>query len=286
MLRKILPFLPETPTNSYCEPYCGASAIFFAKEAAQVEILNDLDGGIINLFRCLQDPEKYKLLEHRILHTLYSRSEFQKAIAIIYHGAEPQDEISRAWAKYVVMNMGYAGRQPYTVGNWSRAFKKTSGMGDVNNTWLMRLSMLPDWHKRLLRAQIDNRPALECIQYWDNLGETTFYVDPPYPESTRKGKAYTFDMVEEDHVDLMKVLDTVRGPVIMSGYYVPAIHDEYLDKNWKRISWETAAYSSRGRGTGVMGTGEALRVCPRTEVLFLNEYAQSRLSTEARSRLL
>jgi DNA adenine methylase len=36
----------------YCEPFYGGAAIFFAKEPAPVDIINDANGEIINFTRC------------------------------------------------------------------------------------------------------------------------------------------------------------------------------------------------------------------------------------------
>jgi DNA adenine methylase len=44
----ILDLIPEH--QLYCEPFCGGAAIFFAKEPAKVEIINDTNRELINFF--------------------------------------------------------------------------------------------------------------------------------------------------------------------------------------------------------------------------------------------
>jgi DNA adenine methylase len=36
------------------EPFCGAAALFFLKEPAKVEVLNDINGDLINLYRVIK----------------------------------------------------------------------------------------------------------------------------------------------------------------------------------------------------------------------------------------
>lgn len=65
--------------------------------------------------------------------------------------------------------------------------------------------------ERLLRVQIENRPALEVIQLYDS-SETLFYCDPPYSHETRgDSKAYGFEMTDTEHEELAEVLHQVKG---------------------------------------------------------------------------
>lgn len=46
------------PHHTYLEPYFGSGAVFFKKEPSAIETINDLDGNVVNLFKCIQeDPE-------------------------------------------------------------------------------------------------------------------------------------------------------------------------------------------------------------------------------------
>jgi site-specific DNA-adenine methylase len=60
----------------------------------------------------------------------------------------------------------------------------------------------------------------------------SIYADPPYILSTRTTSSYKNEMTNEDHVELLEVLDKHPGPVILSGYSHP-IYDEIL-KHWRR----------------------------------------------------
>ena len=41
----------------YCEPFCGAASVLLRKPRSRIEIINDLDSEVTNLFQILRDPE-------------------------------------------------------------------------------------------------------------------------------------------------------------------------------------------------------------------------------------
>ncbi len=50
MVKNLLPLIP--PHREYIEPYFGAGSLFFAKQPADIETINDLDSGVVNFFSC------------------------------------------------------------------------------------------------------------------------------------------------------------------------------------------------------------------------------------------
>ena len=52
MITKILPLIAEHKV--YCEPFFGGGAIFFAKEPAQVEVINDTNKEVVNFYRIVK----------------------------------------------------------------------------------------------------------------------------------------------------------------------------------------------------------------------------------------
>lgn len=104
---------------------------------------------------------------------------------------------------------------------------------------------------------MENDQAENIIQRWDG-EETFFYVDPPYPISTRKNSdGYGFDMTDPDHERLAKILHAARGMVMISGYACE-LYDKILYADWIRI--ETKAWADRGQ--------------ERVEVVWLNKAAE------------
>ncbi len=82
---------------------------------------------------------------------------------------------------------------------------------------------------RLLRVQIENRPAVEVIKLYDS-ADTLFYCDPPYVHVTRgDDNAYGFEMSDEDHRTLATALRDCNGRVAISGYRCDLMDSLYED---------------------------------------------------------
>ncbi|MDZ4790285.1 MAG: DNA adenine methylase [Hyphomicrobiales bacterium] len=92
---------------------------------------------------------------------------------------------------------------------------------------------MPDIADRLLRVQIENRPAIDVIRIYDDPG-TLFYCDPPYLHETRgDAKAYGFEMNQEQHRDLAAALRHCKAKVAISGYRCDLMDKLY--RGWRRF---------------------------------------------------
>jgi DNA adenine methylase len=234
--------------------------------------LNDLDQRIVNLYRVLQDREKFRELLHRLIWTPYSRAEFARALEIL---KDPEaDEVSRAWAFFVVQNQGFSGKPDVkTAGRWGRSLLTTNrGMAETTNKWRVHLRLLSHWHQRLSRVQIDSVDALQAIRYWDT-PDTVFYVDPPYVPETRgdyQTSRYRHEFELEDHQRLVETLLQVRGKVLLSGYD-HSVYRSLEEAGWHKVMREVTSHAvARTRVSGVLGPGSARAKAPRTEVLWMN----------------
>lgn len=263
MAAKIVPFI-DVGLPRYVEPFCGGASIFFAKQPAAHEVLNDLDGEVVNLFRVLQSPVLARLLVERLAATPYSRAEFARALAVDGDAGA----VDRAWAFFTRQNQGFGGRAG-TVGNWGIGFRSYNRLPDQISKWRMRVLRLPLQAERLSRAFIDNRDAVACLRHWDT-PETLHYVDPPYVHSTRKAKdEYAHEMTDADHVRLLDCLRELQGVVVLSGYSTP-LYDEAL-AGWRRLDFKTACHAAgRTRGSKLRGKGAALRHVARVECVWLS----------------
>lgn len=223
----LLPLLPAA--HHYCEPFGGSAAVLLNRDPAAVETYNDLDGEVVNFFRVLRD-QKDALIE-AIGLTPFAREEFAAAVAA---NGEPLAALERARRFFVRARQVRTGlAQTASIGRWANC-KQTSraGMAGAVSRWLGSVEALPEIAARLLRVQIENRPALEVIRLYDSRG-TLFYCDPPYPHGARgDSKAYRFEMSDADHRALAAVLRRVRGKVAISGYRCALM--DVLYKGWRR----------------------------------------------------
>jgi DNA adenine methylase len=224
----LLPLLPAA--HHYCEPFAGSAAILINRVPSPVETYNDIDGDVVNFFKVLRDtPED---LSRAIALTPFSREEFYIAINGPTHGVSRLERARRFYVRARQARTGLA--QTATLGRWANC-KDTSraGMSGVVSRWLGGIEALGEIGDRLMRVQIENRPATDVIRLYD-APETLFYCDPPYLHETRgDSNAYRFEMDEEGHRELAIMLHRIKGKAAISGYRC-ALMDE-LYKGWRRF---------------------------------------------------
>jgi DNA adenine methylase len=227
-LNWLLPLLPEC--HHYCEPFGGSAAVLLNRAPAPVETYNDLDGEVAHFFRILRD-RKEDLVE-AIGLTPFSREEFHRAVAS--NGSQTFDGVERARLFFVRARQARTGlAQTASLGRWANC-KRTSraGMSGVVSRWLGSVQGLPEIAERLLRVQIENRPALEVIRIYDD-ARTLFYCDAPYVHASRgDAKAYGFEMDDAEHRELAAALTRCAGKVAISGYRCDLMDELY--RGWAR----------------------------------------------------
>lgn len=227
-LNWLLPLLPSC--HHYCEPFAGSAAVLLNREPSPVETYNDIDGEAANFFRVLRD-HKSEIVE-RIGLTPFSREEFYYSVT---KNPARADDIERARLFYVRARQARTGlAQTASLGRWANC-KNTSraGMSGVVSRWLGAVEDLPHIALRLLRVQIENRPAVGIIRLYDDR-KTLFYCDPPYVHVSRGDKkAYGYEMKDDEHRELAYVLNRCKGKAAISGYRCDLMDELY--KGWKRI---------------------------------------------------
>jgi DNA adenine methylase len=227
-LNWLLPLLPYT--QHYCEPFGGSAAVLLNREASPIETYNDLDGEVVNFFRVLRDQTDE--LVKAIGLTPFSFEEFASAVG---DGAAQLPDLERARRFFVRARQVRTGlAQTASVGRWAHCrLTSRAGMSGAVSRWLGSIEGLPPIAERLLRVQIENRPAIEVIERYDSEG-TLFYCDPPYPHEARgDSRAYQFEMTTEEHIELSRVLKQVKGKVAISSYRCQLMDDLY--SRWRCV---------------------------------------------------
>ncbi len=198
----ILKNIPEHTT--YVEPFLGGGAVFWAKEPSKVEVINDLNGEVVNFYRVCQKffPE----LQARVQETLHSRSSYRDAM-VIYENPQLFPETDRAWAFYTVTNQGRSGK----IGTWGYG---TTGNAVEKKVANRRADFSQAYAERLARVQIDCDDALRIIHYRDR-AETFFYIDPPYFNSNM---GHYGGYTESDFRNLLDACAVLQGKFLLSSY--------------------------------------------------------------------
>lgn len=219
-LNDLLPLIPIT--RIYVEPFGGGAAVLLNRPPSEIEVYNDLDEQLVNLFRVLRDHDAYRQFRRSIALTPYARSEFIRSLDV----SGKCDEVEMAAAFYTKLNQSVSGKRLAGIGDWSR--NRT-----INNAdrWFARQETLGLIVHRIRNVQLECRDAIEVIQAFDG-PDTTFYCDPPYILETRGGnKYYAVEPGDDWHKDLVAVLTTCTGAVVLSGYDHP-IYAVLKDAGW------------------------------------------------------
>lgn len=235
------------PHNCYVEPFCGGASVLFRKNPSVTEVINDLNGEILNFFDVLRD--RADELIRAIELTPYSRAELSRAKVLVV------DPLERARRFYV------RSLQAFSSGEGARAIAWRIQMNDHSlvNRWNKTSHLWTTAH-RLKLVQIECDTAEVVINRFDD-SNTLFYVDPPYVHSTRTSASdYAYEMTDSEHTALSEQLNTVKGMVVLSGYDCHLYRDLYA--GWKFVSVET----------------DTVQKTKRTECLWINENALKRQS--------
>lgn len=215
----ILSMIPKH--RIYCEPFFGGGAVFFAKPPAELEVINDTNGELINFYRVLKTD--FKNLEREIKCTLHSR-EYHQAAKVVLGYPQLFNDVKRAWAIWTLANQSFASK---LGGTWRCDLQKSSSPKRLSNK---RNSFTEEYAKRLEQAQIENRDALKVIKLWDSK-DAFFYCDPPYFNSDMGHyKGYT----EQDFENLLIALSELKGKFLLSSY-----PSEILERYTKKYKWNT-----------------------------------------------
>jgi len=219
----LLPLLP--PAKHYCEPFAGSAAVLINRKPSLIETYNDVDGGVVNFFRVLRDQRE--ALVQAIGLTPFSKLEFELAIEEPTGDLSPVERARRFYIRARQVRTGLA--QTASVGRWAHCtLTSRAGMAGAVSRWLGAIEHLPEIAQRLLRVQFENAPAAEVIERYDSK-DTLFYCDPPYPHDSRgDSKAYGYEMTDDEHRKLSKVLKKCKGKVAVSSYHSP-LNDEIFE---------------------------------------------------------
>jgi len=238
----LLPLLPKC--HHYCEPFAGSAAVLLNRETSPVETYNDIDGNVVNFFRVLRD--RYEELIRAIALTPFSREEYYRAIYGSTNGISDVEFARRFYIKARQTRTGLA--QTASLGRWANC-KDTSraSMSGVVSRWLGGINALDDIAQRLIRVQIENRPAVDVIRLYD-APNTLFYCDPPYLHATRGDtKAYGFEMDQGQYQEFAEAVSECKGKVVVSGYDHPSMDELFKPGKWfKTMGPHKTIHSTKG----------------------------------------
>lgn len=215
-LRKnILAQFPEPQQyDRYIEVFGGAGWILFSRDRhAKKEVYNDINGELVNLYRCVKYHAQE--LQRELEFLLMSREQFNWAKG---QNAEHMTDIQRASRFYILIKESY--------GCDLRSF----GVRGIN--LLSAVDYLKEVAVRLSGVVIENRDFEKLIKTYD-CGTALFYLDPPYYGTE---KYYSGGFGEADHVRLKNILEKISGMFILSYNDCDFVRDLYKDYKILEVS--------------------------------------------------
>ena len=244
------------PHNCWVEAFCGSSAVTLAKPPAPIEIINDVDGEIVNVFRQLRNNSK--MLCKQIELTPYSEEELLHARN---ENSENLNDLERARQFLIKSMMAINGAFGDSKGgfSYSDSYSRNNTEARVNR-WNNLPERLDKVVGRLKDVRIENKDAKKLIERFIDRPATLIYLDPPYLAERVNG--YEIEANDYNfHLDLLNLICTSKSMIFISGYK-NELYSELLteDKGWSLKEIKTTTKGSNGS------------VKNRTEVIWMNSH--------------
>ena len=234
---KVVQYFP--PYYAWVEAFCGSASITFAKEPAQIEIINDIDDQIVNFFEQLRN-NKEALLES-INFTPYASAEFYLS-QIDESGLSPLEKARRFVVRAMMTINGAYGKSKAGF-SYSQSYSRNSVEARVNR-WNNLPERLIPIAERLKNVRIEKRDARALLNMFINRPATLVYLDPPY--LTKRCHEYNHDVnYEEFHKELLEICNKAKCMIVLSGYQ-SELYDSMLSE---KDGWVKSTLKTTTRGT-------------------------------------
>lgn len=250
MLEKLEALIPEH--QIYMEPFIGSGALALNHIKSPVEIINDLDGDIANLFRVMSDREKGNELIERLSHVAYDRTVFDAAREEQKNNFKGYNSIEKAVLTYIMISQSFnAARSSFSKGGYASTELYHQDM----------LDNLPRVYERLEHVKIFNVDALDLLECYVDNEKVFAFLDPPYRHDLRgknANKIYKCELSEIQQIRLLKIIRNAKAKILLCGYKAEKgidLYDAYLlPYGWKCYKLMDVPKSAQNKATRDIAT--------------------------------
>jgi DNA adenine methylase len=208
LLEHILSLITEH--SIYVEVFGGSGKVLLNKPKSKIEVWNDYDKRLANLFYVV--AFKFEEFYGKVRALIYSRELYSKVIEELKKvGKIELGDVDAAVKTYYMLCCVFSGNG--LNNNVSRGSFKYSKLENMAEVYWRRLHELGYIRERLSGVIVECEDFENVIKRWDS-EETFFYLDPPYYGVNN----YYGDFRREDHERLLKLLKEVKGKWLLSGY--------------------------------------------------------------------
>ena len=244
LLDPIMARLPEH--QCYAEAFIGGGALFFAKEPSEVEVINDANAELVNLYRVVQHHLEEFVRQFK--WALSSRQVFEWEKEKV---PETLTDIQRAARFYYLQRSAFGGK----VGDGQTFGTATTSPPRLN---LLRIEEeLSAAHLRLSGVYVEHLSWEKVVEKYDR-PHTLHYWDPPYWQTAGYGLDWGFEQYEL----MAKLAAEMEGAVLISINDHPDIRRVFADLHLEELE---ISYTVGGGG------GTEAR-----ELLLWNEHCEER----------
>ena len=218
-LRKtILERIPEH--TCYVEPFFGAGWVYFGKEPSKVEVINDVDKELINMFRMIK----------------YHAPEIERVIEYEFSGRDMFEEYKHCTVEYLT-EIQRAVRFLYLISQSFAGKGGTYGYGTNKGPapQIFYQGVLSDIKERLRNTYVENKSFEDIIKRYDR-PHSFFFCDPPYFETAGYGREFG----QKEHLLLRDTLADIKGRFMVTINDHPKVREWYKDFNIEEVK---VAYS-------------------------------------------
>ncbi len=228
LAKQIIDLFPKHTT--YVEAFAGGAQVLFRKEPSKVEILNDLDGEIVNFYRVCQ--QHFEELLKYFRYVLVSRKWF---------------DLLRVTDPDTLTDIQRAARHLYLLKNcFASLVNNPVYHRNVVQPASFNLDKLPQIiesaHKRLERVQVECAPYEEILKRYDR-PTTLFYLDPPYFGR----KLYRHNLEDTDFAGLADQLKHLKGKFILSLNDVPEVRKLFAQFRFRNVELHYTSQRAAGK---------------------------------------
>jgi len=216
LAKHIIPLFPEHHT--YVEPFCGGAGLFFYKPEAPVEVLNDINGDLVNLYRVVKHH-----LEEFLRHFKWALVSRQEYLTAKKTAPETLTDIQRASRFYYLQKLAFGAK---TTG-------QTFGISAMSPPRLNLLRIEEDLsqaHLRLARTYIELLNWEACVTRYDR-PTTLLYMDPPYWGTT----GYGMDFPLAEYSRMATLAKSIKGKMIISVNDIPEMREAFKGFNVETV---------------------------------------------------
>ena len=240
LARRIVDLLP--PHKAYLETCCGGAAVFWLKprDASTAEILNDVDGALINFYWILH--KSGRRLAREVDGMPYSRELFARQLA-----AKPRSPFGRARRFWYLNRVAFGGKLA------TPAF----GVSVIRRSNVLAariLTTLEETIERLRGVLFESIDVTRVLKLYDR-PTTLFYVDPPFWGFTQD---YVCVFDDADHNRLHEALAATRGTWLLSYNDCPHVRALYRGYRIRRLATRYMMGCNAGSGSGARKAQEVL----------------------------